>query len=95
MFSTGRRPRIVDVRDHQGHEVDLIVERGDATVAVEIKSGQTIAGEFFGDLAWLASQGFGAANTRLDSILVYGGRERQRRTHAAVVPWFAVHEIEW
>ncbi len=95
MLSTGRRPRISFYRDHQGHEVDLVVERGDAIVAVEAKSGQTVAGEFFGDLSWLANQDLGAANTRIDPILVYGGQERQRRTQAAVVPWFAVHEIAW
>jgi hypothetical protein len=95
MFSTGGRPRISFYRDHQGHEVDLIVERGDTMVAVEAKSGRTIAGEFFADLSWLASQELGAANARLDPILVYGGQERQRRTQALVVPWFAVHEIEW
>jgi hypothetical protein len=82
-------------RDHQGHEVDLLVERGDATVAVEVKSGQTVSGEFFGNLSWLAGQQLAPAGTRLDSILVYGGDERQRRTAAAVVPWFAVHEIDW
>jgi hypothetical protein len=95
LFSAGRRPRISFYRDHQGHEVDLIVERGDTMAAVEVKSGRTIAGEFFADLSWLANQELGAANTRLDRILVYGGPERQRRTQATVVPWFAVHEIEW
>jgi hypothetical protein len=94
-FNSGRRPRMSFYRDHQGREVDLLVERGDATVAVEIKSGQTVSGEFFDNLSWLAGQQLAPAGTRLDSILVYGGDERQRRTAAAVVPWFAVHEIDW
>ena len=95
MLNAGRRPRLSFYRDHQGHEVDLLVERGDTTAAVEIKSGQTIAGESFGDLSWLASQNLGAASPRLDPMLVYAGGERQQRTHGAVVPWFAVHEVEW
>lgn len=94
-LNAGRRPRLSFYRDHQGHEVDLLVERGDTTVAVEIKSGQTIASESFGDLSWLASQNLGTARAKLDPVLVYAGGERQPRTHATVVPWFAVHEVEW
>ena len=82
-------------RDHQGHEVDLLVERGDNVAAVEIKSGQTISSDFFDDLAWLARQDLGPRRLPLTPVLVYAGQERQSRTQALVVPWFAVHESPW
>jgi len=94
-LNAGRRPRMFFFRDHQGHEVDLLVERGDSVAAVEIKSGQTLAGDMFDDLAWLAGQDLGPQRLPLAPMLVYAGRERQRRAQATVLPWFAVHEVEW
>ena len=94
-LNAGRRPRMSFFRDHQGHEVDLLVERGDSVAAVEIKSGQTISSDYFDDLAWLARQDLGPGRLPLTPVLVYAGQERQSRTQAAVLPWFAVHESPW
>jgi hypothetical protein len=94
-LNAGRRPRMSFFRDHQGHEVDLIVERGDGLMVVEIKSGQTVAAEFFDDLVWLAGQDLGPRPVPLTAILVYGGGQRQPRTQATVLPWTAVHEVDW
>jgi hypothetical protein len=91
----GRRPRMSFFRDHQGHEVDLLIEGGDSLAAVEIKSGQTISSEYFDDLAWLARQDLGSQPLPLTAFLVYGGEERQPRTQATVLPWVAVHEAHW
>ena len=63
--------------------------------AVEIESGQTLIDQFFADLSWLADQDLGPSAPRLDPMLVYAGRERQQRTGATVVPWFAAHEVAW
>jgi hypothetical protein len=73
----------------------LLVERGDSVAAVEIKSGQTISSDYFDDLAWLARQDLGPGRLPLTPVLVYAGQERQSRTQAAVLPWFAVHESPW
>lgn len=94
-FNGGRRPTLSFFRDHQGHEVDLLVERGDSLAAVEIKSGETIATDFFSDLVWLAQQDFGSNRPPIEPMLVYGGDERQERTRANVIPWFGVGEVEW
>jgi hypothetical protein len=91
----GRRPRMSFFRDHQGHEIELLVERGDSLAAVEIESGQTISSEFFDGLAWLARQDLGAPPLPLKAFLVYGGDQRQPRTQATVLPWVAVHEAHW
>jgi len=94
-FNGGRRPMLSFFRDHQGHEVDLLVERGDCLAAVEIKSGETIATDFFSDLVWLGQQDLGSNRAPIETMLVYGGDERQERTRASVIPWFGVGDVEW
>lgn len=71
-------------RDRAGLEVDLVMERGPVLHAAEIKSGRTIAGDFFTSLAKWSTL---AANKAGSATLVYGGEQPQRRTHAAAVPW--------
>jgi hypothetical protein len=94
-LNAGRRPRLSFYRDHQGHEVDLLVERGDSGAAVEVKSGQTITDEFFAGLEWLAAQDLGPDRPRLEAFLVYAGPERQRRRQGEVLPWSGLHGVEW
>jgi hypothetical protein len=48
-------------RDSSGHEIDLIVERGERLFPVEFKAGQTIAGDWFDTLGkfagWSGNEG--------------------------------------
>ncbi len=95
ILNKGRRPRLSFYRDHYGHEVDLLVERETDITAVEIKSGGTIASDFFKDLKWLREQGKGTLNATMNPMLVYGGREAQERSHAKVVPWPDIEDFNW
>ena len=77
-------PDIYLWRDSDGHEVDLLVDQGAAQIPIEIKSGQTVAGDFFKNLDYwrrLAGQPDGAAG------LVYGGDESYKRRGVSVVSW--------
>jgi len=38
-YNRGQRPWVYFSRNHSGHEIDLILERGPETTTVEIKSG--------------------------------------------------------
>lgn len=76
-------------RDRKGHEVDLLVEQGDALLPVEIKSGQTVAPDFFAGLdEWRRISG-----TAGEAWLVYGGDREQTRQGTRVVPWRRVGEL--
>ncbi len=55
--NAGQVPDLYFWRDHRGHEVDLLVETPDGPHAVEIKSGETVAGDFFKGLAHWRSPG--------------------------------------
>ena len=71
-------------RSHSGREIDVIVDRGTSLDPIEIKSGQTIASDWFAELNnWqeLAGEIAGPAT------LVYGGDRKQTRSGVRVVPW--------
>jgi predicted AAA+ superfamily ATPase len=83
----GEQPGLYFWRDSSGREVDVIVELGETLVPVEIKSGETVAADFFKGLKFwrgLADQGDGPA------ALVHGGGRSYKREGVVVYPWFAM-----
>jgi predicted AAA+ superfamily ATPase len=86
----GLVPRMAFYRDRAGLEVDLVVEAGSVMRAVEIKSGATIAGDFFDGL-----EAFGRLRPESEPILIHGGSARQKRSAGLALPWKEVHTIEW
>jgi len=83
-------------RDRKGNEVDLVVSRGNKQVAVEIKSAQTVASDFFRCLDRFESMiGQDRSQPTVSKIVVYGGDTAQIRTHASVIPWSEVHLQDW
>jgi predicted AAA+ superfamily ATPase len=75
-------PQLYYWRDNSGHEIDLLVERGERLMPVEIKSGQTVAGDWFDTLrkfaGWSATPG---------GCLVYGGNRGHERHDVKVFGW--------
>ena len=67
------------------HEVDLMIEAGGCCLAVEIKSGRTIANDWFAGLSAAAAIPALGVDAR---VVVYGGDEEQRRTEVTVCPWW-------
>lgn len=71
-------------RDAGGHEIDLLLGEDDHPLAIEIKSGQTVAGDFFANLEyWRALTG----RSNAPAAIVYGGGDSYKRNGAAVVSW--------
>ncbi len=70
-------------RDAHGHEVDLVVESGPASVvAVECKAGQTVAEDWFAPLRKFCATAGCAA-----SVVAYGGERNQPRSDTPVFGW--------
>jgi len=67
--------------------VDLLVERGESLVPVEMKSSQTLSGDHFKGLHNFRTL---PGNPDLPAALIYGGGESYRRSGITVYPWFAV-----
>jgi predicted AAA+ superfamily ATPase len=84
------------LRDARGAEIDLLVEAGERLLAAEIKSGQTVAGDFAATFARLAEAlDVAAAGRERENVLVYGGDSGQRRSAATVLPWRRVPTCRW
>lgn len=80
----GVEPDLYFWRDSAGHEVDLLLDRGRKQIPIEIKSGQTVALDFFADINYwreLAGEPGGPA------ALVYGGEDSYRRGGVSVLSW--------
>lgn len=83
-------------RDRSGGEIDVILESGDALVAVEAKSGETVAEDFFPPLEWFDQALWGIRRRpRSEKVLVYSGDTSATRRATRVVAWGRVAEFDW
>lgn len=81
----GLRPDLYFLRDKEGHEVDLVVETSPGVIqGIEVKSGATVAGDFFAGLDYWKSE---LEPRTLEPWLIYGGDTPQKRQRATVLPW--------
>ncbi|MCY4653213.1 MAG: ATP-binding protein [Dehalococcoidia bacterium] len=81
-FNRGYRPNLSFFRDSRGLECDLLYETGHGIGAIEVKSGSTIASDYFSSLdrvSELLPQISGKA-------VIYGGSDTQRRSDYEVAP---------
>ncbi len=81
----GIKPPLHFLRDKEGHEIDALIETGSNSIhTVEVKSGETIASDFFHGLDYwhikLTHQSF-------TPWLIHGGASRHAREKATVLPW--------
>lgn len=76
--------------------MDVIIEDGRSLLAIETKSGQTVAGDFFAGLESFASLMVASHPPRQSkTVVVYGGVETQKRSVAEVVSWSDVDRNRW
>jgi predicted AAA+ superfamily ATPase len=70
----GLQPSLSFFRDRRGSEVDLVVETGRSVLAVETRSGQTVAEDFFAGLRSFAAALGRRASSRPRPVVVRGAR---------------------
>lgn len=81
----GLRPQLHFLRDKEGHEIDALIEIAPGTlVGVEIKSGSTVAEDFFDNFDFWRAQ---LPKLTLHPWLLYGGDSPQSRERGTVIPW--------
>ncbi len=85
VYAQGIEARVGHLRTRRGeHEVDLIVERGQAVVAIEVKLGAVVDDRDVRQLLWLREK---LGDELADAAVVTTGREAYRREDGiAVVP---------
>lgn len=80
----GEDPDLHFWRDSAGHEIDFVIDDGEALTAIEAKSGQTVGGDFFAGLKFWRRL---AGDPEAPAALVYGGDRSYRREGFAVHRW--------
>nr|MBI1231783.1 DUF4143 domain-containing protein [Cytophagales bacterium] len=75
-------------RDVSGNEIDILIERGQQLIAIEVKSGKTIHPDFFKSL-----DKFKGFKPDVSNFLVYGGNESQKRSQVTIVGFMDLHTI--
>jgi hypothetical protein len=59
-------------------------------IAIEIKAGKTISGDYFLNLDYWNKL---SSNSILNSYLIYGGEQNQKRSNGNVVSWRNIGEV--
>jgi hypothetical protein len=83
-FHRTEEPDLYFWRDSTGHEIDLLIERGRSLTPVEIKSGETVAGDFFAGLHFWRDL---VRNQAAPAALIYAGDRSFRRGGVTVYRW--------
>ena len=81
-FNQGRQSNLSFFRDSRGLECDLFYETAHGIGALEIKSGATVASDYFTSLHRVAA----LIPNITSKAVIYGGETRQTRTEAEAVP---------
>ena len=88
-FNRGRPFNLSFFRDSRGLECDLLFETGHGMGGLEIKSGATIASDYFDSLNRVAE----LVPEISTKAVVYGGTTRQSRSVGEVVPFFDLYDV--
>ena len=88
-FNRGYRSNLSFFRDARGLECDLLYENGNGICAIEIKSGATIASDYFNALNRIAR----VLPQISGKAVVYGGADRQSRRDGEAVPLAGLGEV--
>lgn len=71
-------------RETRGAEIDAFIQDAETVRLVEVKSGATVAGDWFDGLVEMAER---SAEREVSSALVYGGDRAHVRRGVRVLPW--------
>jgi hypothetical protein len=92
----GVPPSLCFYRDRKGNEVDAVLEVGHTRIAVEVKSGATLAADVWGPVERMAAAlGAGPGGAEVERVVVYGGVRAERRRAGRVLPWAEVDRFDW
>ena len=88
-YNRGRGFNLSFFRDSRGLECDLLFESGRDVCGIEIKSGATIASDYFDALERVVR----SVPNISTKVVVYGGTERQTRRAGEVVPFGELSDL--
>ena len=77
-------------QNHTGLQMDILADREGELLPIVIKSGATLASDWFGNIQEFQKIAKGQAGT---PFLVYGGNQEETRSGTCVLPWNRIMEI--
>ena len=83
-YNLARIPSLYFWRDNHGNEVDAVIEKGEQLIPVEIKAGKTVTQDYFTGLAYYNTL---SKTDPINNIIIFGGKEKQKRSKGQVYPW--------
>lgn len=89
-YALGKEPQVSFWRDSNGNEVDLLLEKGNKTLAFEIKSSSTLKMDFFKGLKnWQK-----LSNCSTDDLtVIYAGDQNFFSSQGKFISWSELHKI--
>lgn len=91
--NAGEMGGVLHYRDRQGTEVDLVVDRPEGLVLVEVKAAQTVTRSLYAPALRVAEM---LRDDRpIEVRVIYGGSEPQHREGATLIPWSQIGEHDW
>lgn len=90
-FNRGLTANCYFWRDHAGHEIDCLLERGNGILPIECKSGQTYSKSYFSQLTYWSQL---AKQPEDSGIVIYGGDDEQQRSQGTLLSWRKLTSLE-
>ncbi len=91
----GRSANLYHMRETRGLELNLVVEADEGVIGVEVKSGATVASEFFKGLEAFVGRAPEGGGASAKARLLYGGDTGQQRSAVDVIPWREIQSRSW
>jgi len=86
-LNLAERPNYYFWRNKTGNEVDLIIEKADKSIPLEIKAGKTISQEYFKGLNYFNKL---SGNNPKNSYVIYAGDQKQVGSSGNVFSWHSL-----
>ena len=86
-YNASKKPPIYFLRDKTGHEIDVLIEKSNALIPIEIKSRMTPNSDFFSNLKfWQMAEQRGDKHFEV-GFVIYAGNETEKRTYGTCLSW--------
>lgn len=90
-YNHGKEPSTYFWLDHQGHELDCIIDQGQHIIGLEIKAGRTIQQDFFKNIThWNNAL---PTDQKVDNYIIYGANKDQISGYKNVLSWQLLSSI--
>ena len=83
-WNRGKQQNLYFWRSHVGQEIDILLDKSEHLMPIEVKSGKTVASDWVRNLQRWCELAGPAVET---PTIVYGGDHRQNRGGVDIVPW--------